>query len=160
MLWRGRWRRWWRLSWKISVVPCNLSTPNCLRIRHFVWQIVRCAYELRCTISQRGTVEAQVPNQMLRDVAERTLVGVQIYIYFLALHFAIIHSVYFYISSFAGPARNLWPVEGKWSQCYYVNMIWWKDCKNVINLEELSYVNFEQLLMVSFWDWTMPSRWS
>jgi len=49
-------------------------------------------YELFCTISQRGTVEALVPNQMFRDVAERTLVGVPIYIYFLALHLVIIYS--------------------------------------------------------------------
>ena len=57
-------------------------------------------YELFCTISQRGTVEALVPNQMFRDVAERTLVGVPIYIYFPALRLAIIHSDYLYISSF------------------------------------------------------------
>ena len=67
-------------------------------------------YELYCMISQRGTVEALVPNQMFRDVAERTLAGVPIYIYFPALRLAIIHSDYFYISSFAGPARYLWLV--------------------------------------------------
>ena len=67
-------------------------------------------YELFCTISQRGTVEALVPNQMFRDVAERTLAGVLIYIYYPALRLAIIHSDYFYISFFAGPARYLWLV--------------------------------------------------